>query len=228
MGYYNRNGEKLEIKKENLFYLGSGYQAKVYRHETRIVKKYYPNTDSGRIPLSIFDRLREIHNPHLMQLEDVFFESSFQEERDPRFFDGYIAKYYEDHSINVLLAPTDYLLDNFRELDRLMECFASNGIRVRDLSRFNTILGSDTIILIDPDEFGEGSNKVSNAYTNKRLLLGLLRSLCRSSLLPNLGIRFGTLSNLIDFEVHYDTDIAHQLTKRIGAYKRPIDYFMRK
>lgn len=72
MGYYNRSGRKLEIREENLVYLGSGYQAEVFRDGTRVVKKYYKNTDNGRISLSVFDYLKKTRNSHLMRLEDVF------------------------------------------------------------------------------------------------------------------------------------------------------------
>lgn len=237
MAYYNREGKRLEIREENFIYLESGYQAKVFRAGTRVVKKYYKNTDSDRISLSVFDYLKEIHNPHLMQMEDVFceVESSnlpmFLEGDHPFHLDGYLAKYYEDVSTNVLLAPTDYLLDNFRELDQqLMERFANDGIRVMDLSRNNAILGSKDIVLIDPDTytFCEAEDSVTISLANKRRLVGLLKDVCRSGVLPQFGIHLMNVSIGLNIEVHYNTDIAYELSKKIGSYPRPIDYFMRK
>lgn len=234
MGYYNRSGRKLEIREENLVYLGSGYQAKVFRDGTRAVKKYHKNTDSGRISLSVFDYLKNIHNPHMMRLEDVFCEVDSSHlpvflKGDYSFhLDGYLAKYYEDASTNVLLTPTDYLLDNFRELDQLMERFANDGMRVMDLSRDNAILGSENIVLIDPDEFCEGEDPIAISFDNKRRLVGLLKGICRSGVEPQFGIPLLSVSTGMNIEVHYNTDIAYELSKKIGSYPRPIDYFMRK
>lgn len=232
MGYYNRTGTKLNIRENNFIYLGSGYQAEVFRDGTKAIKKYYKNTDSGRISLSVFDYLKDISNPHLIQFEDVFWErNSFplaQAKSDLSYFDGYISKYYQEEPINVLLAPTDYLLDNVRELDCLMERFANDGIQARDLSRSNAILSSDGIVLIDPDEFCEGKDKIANAYDNKRRLVGLLKDVCRFSVLPQFGITLKEVSNLMNVETHYDTDIAYQLSKKLGASSRPIDYFLHR
>lgn len=146
----------------------------------------------------------------------------------PFRLDGYLAEYYEDVSTNVLLAPTDYLLDNFRELDQLMERFANDGMRVMDLSRDNAILDSKNIILIDPDEFCEATDPMTLSFDNKRRLVGLLKSVCRSGVEPQFGISLMSVSTGMNIEVHYNTDIAYELSKKIGSYSRPIDYLMRK
>lgn len=232
MAYYNREGKRLDIREENLFFLGEGYQAKVFHDGKRAFKQYKKRNYaySAKISLTIFDYLKELHHPNLFSLDDVFCKlddssfSLFRSGIQPFRVDGYTSKYYAYDSTNVLLAPTDYLLDNFRELDRLIERFSKDRILTFDLGRRNVILDPNNIILIDPDEFCEVEGSRSLSFDNKSNLLRLFEDICRDGLFRSLNVSLEKFYALFDITIQEDMDIAYELSKKIGTYSRPIDY----
>ncbi len=236
MNYYNRDGRKLDLFVENLVYLRSGYHAQVFHDASRAFKKYYqdvPTTE--RISLPMFDYLRGMHHPHLITLDDAYCELEedrlflLQNQIIPFQVDAYTSAYYVDPSINVLLASTDYLIDNFRELDLLLETFTRDGVMVTDLFRKNVILDPDHMILIDPDGF-RIEETMMLSYQNKKRLVGLLKDICRSAAFhtPEVAVMPSKVMNLLDIEVHQDTDVAYELFKKLRSFSRPIDYLKEK
>ncbi len=240
MGYYNRDGQKLSLKLETLKHLNCGGCAKVRYNEKIIFKEYYDFTEKEyRLTPEMFDILKAIDNKHLMKIYEIYSKMnilgllSLKANMTPFIIDAYTAKYYRDDNIDVLAAPKDYMLDNFRELEELFTIFTTNGIKTNDLKRGNTILSSNRIVLIDPDSFSilSASNNAL-AIKNKKALLMLFKDLLLNCALNKedyeqsiQSIIKKADSNLTSFEINEDTEITTELSKKLKYVKRPIDYF---
>ena len=147
MAYYNRNCEKLQLKKRKLEYLNEGQCAEVYKYSDIIFKKYFSGTNKRfRLNPETFDILRTINNQHFIELYDIYKEMSlldlFQYKNNdklPFVVDAYTAKYYDnDYENKIIYEPVDYLLDNFRELEILFKLFISKFGPFFKFFNFNT------------------------------------------------------------------------------------------
>lgn len=140
--------------------------------------------------------------------------------------DAYTAKYYEKEDINILHLPTDYLLDNFRELENLFFTFSDNAILTEDLHSKNVIFTSQRIILIDPDCFRLYKDN-DLRIRNKFRLVSLYRAILDNMLFLE-QCTYGECSNfmgrLFDFEVKETTDVTYEISKILKHTKKPIEY----
>ena len=162
MSYYNRDCKRLSINKKNMDYLKMGGCANIWHDSNIVFKEYFCDTVPVlRLSGEMFDFLKTINDPHFIELYDIYSKMSllklFKYKRDSQFFtvDAYTAKYYPDNSVNVLTAPVDYILDNFRELDILFDIFTKHQVVTCDIKRENSILSHDGIVIIDPDLFAK-------------------------------------------------------------------------
>ena len=119
MSYYDRNYKKLKLN--DMEYLNSGECAKILYNKEMILKKYYYSTELNyRLSEKMFDLLKNINNPHFIELIDIYSDFNFIELLKNKmgilsfFVDAYTAKYYPDNSINVLLEHKDFILDNIK------------------------------------------------------------------------------------------------------------------
>lgn len=221
--------EKLGINIKKLKYLDKGTCAKVFYDKNIIFKDYYdfiPPED--RIQKDVFDILKDINNPHFMKLLKMYIT---KKRLTP--IKGYTAKYYKDESVSLLYKSTDYLLDNLKELEVLFKIFTDNGILTHDVHGENTILTKNEIVLIDPDSFiiyddldDYLKSEKSLDTLNKMNLVFMLMD----KMVTNIDDLYllSKISYLFGFEVNEKTDITHEISKKIGSYKRPIDYFIAK
>lgn len=244
MSYYNRDCKKLDLSR--LRYLDSGGCANIYCNSKIIFKKYFNNIDDrDKINTDLFYLLKEINNPHLIKLFDIYSNMNllklilYKMDVTPFKVDGYTAKYYEDDSVKFLYADIDYILDNFKELESLFKTFTDNGIVTSDIKRNNTILSPDSIIIIDPDRFSFSNESQSSiAIHNKKKLLQLFRSLCYYSS-KDLEYEYGEYYHIrkkIESQFNSDdaiiitdkTNITDEISKKLKYTKTPIDYFLKQ
>jgi hypothetical protein len=250
MGFYNRSGKKLDLDVDNMEKIITGYCSIVYHDDESIFKKYYHNISKDlRLSVEAFDFFKNINNPHFIELYDVYCSHEFYETLNYIFrkelfkVDGYTAKYYSDDSVNVLLEHKDYLLDNLREIEDLINYFTDNKVLVEDLKRDNTILGKDGIVLIDPDMFRMNAKlseimdidlyslmgrRTNISLLNKNKLLGLVNDLFNIGLLE-IAKRNSDLctEKYIDFDIDETTDITSEVSKKLQLVKKPIDYIVK-
>lgn len=236
MSYYNRNHKKLKVNA--LEYLNSGECAKILCNKDIVLKEYYSETIlNSRLNGKMFDILKNISNPHFIELFDIYSCFDFIELLEnkigilPFIVDAYTAKYYSDNSVNVLLEHKDYILDNFRELELLFKIFSENMICTDDIKRDNTVIGKDGIVIIDPDLFYTiESSKELISTLNKKKLLHLFRSILINFVKnePNYGKIITFIDNeLVNFEVTDDTDVAYEICKKLKYIKQPMELFRR-
>lgn len=242
MTYYNREGNVLELKKDNMDFLNSGSFGQVLHNSDLIFKEYYHWTGKDfRLTPKMFDILKQVNNKHFIELFDIY--SNFNpldlvmlKLGIKKFIiDAYTAKYYPDNSVNALYEKIDYILDNFREIEKLFDEFANNKIYTSDIKRKNCILGNNNIVIIDPDSFfRSNSHKDIIKICNKRNLLYLFKDICTSGA-DNISDEelITYKQKIIDsiFKIHIDvtanTDVTHEISKELRYSKRPIDHFMK-
>lgn len=236
MSYYNRNHKKLRLTA--MEYLNSGDCAKISHNKDIIFKEYYSETVLNcRLNERMFDILKNISNPHFIELFDIYSDFNFIELLEneigiiPFIVDAYTAKYYSDNSVNVLFEHRDYILDNFGELEALFKIFSENMICTDDVKRDNTIIGKDGIVIIDPDLFYTmESSKEFILALNKMKLQHLLKSIFINSVKnePNYENNITFIVNeLVNFKVTDDTDVAYEISKKLKYVKQPIELFRR-
>lgn len=251
MGYYNREGKKLDTR--NMRYLDSGSFGAVYLSEDKIIKIYHPeciDPFEGKIPLEVFDILKEIHHPNFMELLDVYSNldllTLFCRKLNLIYhfqIDAYTAKYYLNSGVNPLLENKDYLLDNLRKICDLMHIFTQERIRVDDLRSGNMILTKENMIIIDPDYFRFTILPSDRLIKhNKESLFILFKDICSNYLEEILFQENPTLTSsqriisadkivnkqFSDIHITEQTDIPAVLSKRLKSVKKPVELFRRE
>ena len=234
MAYYNRNYEKLKLK--DMKYLNCGECAKILHNEKIILKEYFSDTvHYYRLNEKMFDILKEINNPHFIELFDIYTDFSFTELLKnkigimPFSIDAYTAKYYQDNSVNVLLESKDYILENFKELEALFNIFSKNMVCTDDIKKDNTVIGKDGIVIIDPDLFYTINSPIDFiSLLNKKNLLNLFRSIITNSIIvkQNYGKFIAFIdTELVNIEVTNNTNITDEISKKLKYVKKPIEIF---
>ena len=236
MSYYNRDHKK--IKLDDFEYLNSGECARILYNKEVIFKEYFPETEPCyRINEKVFNILKNINNPHFIELFDFYSDFNFIELLKnkvgilPFVIDAYTAKYYPDDSVNVLIEHKDYILDNLKELEVLFRVFSENMICTDDIKRDNTVIGKDGIVIIDPDLFYTmQSSREFISTLNKKNLLYLFRDILINSIKNELNpgkIKTFIDNELVNFEVKANTDVTYEISKKLKYIKKPIELFSR-
>lgn len=241
MAYFNRNCEKIELKKKNMQYLSQGCCAQVFRYGDMVFKEYFSYLDlPSKISLEMFDLLKTINNKHFVELYEIYsnmnlFNLALYKAGKLMFTnDAYTAKYYADDSVNILCESNDYILDNLKELEILFEIFTDNSIVAHDVKRANSIVGSNGIVIIDPDCFYIAQNSKNDiAIANKKKLLKLLTSICLDSAksCTDQAQYWKMVSNvyykLTNIKINENTDVTHEVSKKLKYVKKPINYLLK-
>lgn len=236
MSYYNRDHRK--IKLDDFEYLNSGECARILYNKEVIFKEYFPETEPCyRINEKVFNILKNINNPHFIELFDLYSDFNFIELLKNKVgiltfvVDAYTAKYYPDDSVNVLIEHKDYILDNLKELEVLFRVFSENMICTDDIKRDNTVIGKDGIVIIDPDLFYTmQSSREFISTLNKKNLLYLFRNILINSIKNELNpgkIKTFIDNELVNFEVKANTDVTYEISKKLKYIKKPIELFSR-
>ena len=249
MAYYNRNVEKFSFNDLNMKYLNKGLAAEVFCNSDIVFKRYFRNASTlHKMKPEIFNILRTIDNPHFIKLIDTYCKMnpfslmSYKQGRKDFTIDAYTAKYYVDDYINILFENTDYILDNFRELEELFQIFSECGLYLFDLRRKNSILRKDGIVIIDPDNYmvEDDLKKINIHYLinehNKEGLLSFFIDLCLDAAASDEYFNENKLRELgsvcyrefLENEISENTDITYEISKKLGCVKKPIDFFMKK
>lgn len=235
MIYRDSNYKKLNINENDLQYIARGSCAKVYLYNDIIFKKY--NEDIPyfyRMDLKLFEILKQIKNPHFIELYNIYTRNiSFYEymktKKDIRYFDtlAYTAKYYPDDKVNILFESKDYLLENLYELEKLFNTFSNLGICVNDTKYSNTILNREKIVLIDPDLYYFDNTEEDLKKKNRILLSTLIKNILINSspddeILNNFTKK---IAEFTDFDFDSKTELSLQLSRKLTSTNKPIEFF---
>jgi len=233
MPYYNRKLERLDLS--DMKYMTKGGCANIYRNDDIVFKQYYSNTSySMRLNSDMFDLLKQIDEPHFIKLFDIYSKLNYLVMLKNKIVlsnfkvDGYTAKYYVDNTIDVLYENKDYMLENFYELEKLFNIFSDNRIITTDVRRENVVIGKNNIVVIDPDLF-YFTNIINSKIElkNKEKLLKLFRSILVDAVsnFPLYNKYIKCIDELCNIEINENTEVIHEMSKRLNYIKKPIELF---
>ena len=237
MKYYDRNCQTTEFDIQQMEKVGKGECAQVYRYQSdKILKVYFSTTVlEARLQPRVFDILKDIENEHLMKIYQLYSDMNYLSQILYKMkclsftTDAYTAEYYQEQKINALEEPTEYLLDNVKELEDLFDIFTKKQAITWDVKRANTVMDSNNIIIIDPDLFY--ISKLSNVYTartNKMNLLRLVRSIlywASTEQQDYQKLEREITIELDETNISGKTNVTDYLYKKLKYSKKPIDYF---
>ena len=206
--------------------IDTGCNADIYKRGHFVIKVYKPNVMAlCRITPVMFDLLKDVNNKHFIKLIERYSKTKSTVDSE---VDAYKAKFYQKDNTNILYEPKEFLLDNFHEIEKLVNKFTDNSIGICDVNIQNAIINSQGIVLIDPDMYYKSNmTKDKLATENKQELAGFFESICLD------GLDYHERNSSIDKKVKRDInninkkenpEVTQEIAKILRKVKRPIDY----
>lgn len=230
--YYNLDGRKTVVNTRKFSFFDSGSNAMALKNGDKVLKLYNWNTlPDKRINPLVFEYLKTVNSPSFIKFIDAYLFDLPSEgsKKEDLVIDFYLAKYYQTRDFNVLNVDKDYLLDSFREFDRLgTDEFALHRLAFNDLLVNNTVCTSDGIVIIDPDDYCFLNVDIDIIkHHNKRALWLLFIYFCIAGLSRAFELTevSHTPFELMSFSVTSKTDIAFEMSNLLNRCRKPIDYF---
>lgn len=232
MRFYDSQGNIESINFKRAF--NHGGCSNVYLSNGIVTKKYYDYTNHCRIDNEVFEYLKGVDNPHFINLIDYYYEVSKiyypdGDERDIKevikqyLIDVYRYYYIKSDDVDILTAPTEYILYNFEEIEKLFKRFAKDKLMVYDMKKQNTVLTKDNIVIIDPDLFCFKDDKKMCKSFNRVMLSYLFIHLFLDNPRYEMEQYRSKIDDLFTFK-NETGNLIGPLSKRLSRYKRPIDY----
>lgn len=163
-----------------------------------------------------FDVLKAIKHDNFIDLKERYHLNPQTSEN----VEAYSYKEVEGENYNLLYRDTEFVIDQFRNILSLFDVFSEYGVKTGDVRASNTLVLSNTIVLIDPDFFhyeGPSNNlRDFNRHQFLYLVLSYFFSL-NGGILPDIITGSLDASNPMD-----------GISKKLKPYKRPIDYITRQ
>lgn len=206
--------------------VGEGSTSKVYRLSLDKCVKIYNEACNEKFSKEI-KMIRDLNLMNFYKIYSLLYNKNGD-------IAGYIMKYYHKEGINLLIMPTDYLLDNLNILLKSFAILSDNNIRCCDLHRNNVILNTSGIYVIDADDylFEEETSKSTLLSENTEEVVKLFEDLMALSISRYFGkpcISKGKFirENYNLFSLN-DSTRTDGIFKKLVKYKYPIDYFKSK
>lgn len=227
--FYTKTGNQVEIRFSKPF--NNGYCGKVHLIEgldEKIVFKKYLSRANGnlRIKADVFEFLKELNHPNMLNLIDYYYNFSVSKEYlNEALISAYTYHYVEETQINPLYEDKYYLLENLRGIEGLIRMASNENILVSDLKRDNTILNDEAIVISDPDcwNFMKTFRTDLIRIWNKRELLQYMRDLLEYY--SRFGFLIRNENDLFSQELEEVDNITDVIAKRLWFKKKPISYF---
>ena len=158
MKYYTKDGVEHEYTMTSKIN-DTGRYGSIFRvRENDSICLKYLNEVKTSEPLTIFDDtptvisedifgyFKGLNNPNFCKLYDLLYS------RDGKIV-AYTMRYYQNAIHNILLMPTDYLVDNFSAIYDAMDKLAKDLVMVVDLHNRNMVLTENDIVIVDFDKY---------------------------------------------------------------------------
>lgn len=234
MDYYNSKGElinynltvpKHQGKSSRIFQLEDSYYLKQY---------FSYSTSPVRMDLELFNILKKLNHPNTNKVLELYYEKNKIKSVEYLIshiqdieVDAYRYLYIEDSYRNIIKEPTEYLLYNLQELEKLAHIFTELGIWMKDLKRENTVYSKDRIILIDLD-CCKLSKKSSHYDIHRNNMC------CLQNLFIDLFEKCKSYSYRYEDEVDElffldeDNFLTSSVSKKLSKCKTPLDYIKKQ
>jgi len=223
---YKENGSEVEyiLSKENM--INNGTQGCIYRYNAdKCIKIYNDNAMKydNRFNPEIFNIFRNLSLPGIYKLYELLYS-------DPSLNNviGYMMKYYEKSSENILYMPINYTVNNLNMLIKSIEILTNEGLLLKDLYYSNVVVGESRIILIDRDtSIKSNMDRDELLELNIHNLLYAFKGLWIDGF-RKIGIDVSDnilLNDKIDSLFNYSKNPVKKLSLMTVGAQRPIDLF---
>ena len=227
MYYIDENYKKVNIDIQSYKIFDVGGCGEIYRNKDEILKKYYPRTDRlHRLKIKEFNLLKQINHTNFIKLHKIYMICNKPSIIKRYLVDLYTAKYYQKEDITPAFLNKDYLLENFSSIENLFRIFSDNKIKTYDIKLYNTVFTKDFIVIIDPDLYELSNDKINKIKVwNKNNLFKLFTEILLAGL---KGCDWTNMfcwiyDNFNPEKINENTDLAHELSKKLQYVKRPIE-----
>lgn len=234
MVLYDYNGNEYEFDLSNK--IGDGFCGNVYRYDNEFVLKQYRDLCPNclRLKRNIYDAIKEINSPHVVEIINLLYKNKIEKSKNSLIglrnkpISGYTCKYIKPDKVDILTTPTEYLIYNMNELNKVFTEFSKRNIRANDVKIENVVMKNDKIVLIDLDLFHKVMIKDKNLERlNQIELLRLFRDIVSDSIYDcEYNVDFiesvERMFNLSMFTK--ETDLISEVIKQFQKYKYPVDY----
>ena len=216
--------------------IGNGFCGEVYRYDSEFVLKKYRESCPNCLKLkrNIYEAIKEINSPHVVEIINLLYTNKIGNSNSPLFglrnksISGYMCKYIKPDKIDILSIPTEYLLYNINELNKVFTEFSNRNIRAIDVKVENVVMQNDKIVLIDLDLFRKGMLRDKRIERLNQIdLLHLFRDMVSDSIFDcEYNIDFlESIEKIFDLsKFTKETDLILEITKQFQKYKYPVDY----
>ncbi len=227
MEYFTIDNKKVIIDESILSnFINNGEYGNVYRYnENQCIKIYNDKEFKIKFFLTtyLYNYLKEISSTNLVSIDELLFKDNkymFQA-------DAYIMEYYEAIYQNILLVPSDYLIENLEKLLILSKELSKKHIIIDDLKKDNTIFTEDKIVLIDIEHYILDRNISQREISkiNNSTISCLFNQITLNELKKYYDSQIGAIyaNKLFPVTSRSDTQVK-VLSKRLSGYKTPLDY----
>ena len=227
MEYFTIDNKKVIIDESILNnFINNGEYGNVYRYnENQCIKIYNDKEFKIKFFLTtyLYNYLKEISSANLVSIDELLFKDNkymFQA-------DAYIMEYYEAIYQNILLVPSDYLIENLEKLLILSKGLSKKHIIIDDLKKDNTIFTEDKIVLIDIEHYILDRNISQREISkiNNSTISCLFNQITLNELKKYYNSQIGTIyaNKLFPVTSRSDTQVK-VLSKRLSGYKTTLDY----
>lgn len=222
MKYYDKLGGLKAITEDRLRYFDHGQTANVYMLDESIVFKRYFSyvSDAVIIDDEVFKLLQSFNDPQIVKLLELF---KSEENKNS----AYTMEYVKEEDVDYLDEYSSVFLEHISELERIVDIFTEERLRVMDLKNSNVIVKKNGLVIIDPDKYRIVDYKP--VISNKDQVLYLAYSLLNFGK-SKVGDSLDRVK-LLDFRhsivVDESLDITSQLARTLKKTKKPIDIFRR-
>ena len=222
MKYYDKLGGLKAITEDRLRYFDHGQTANVYMLDESIVfKRYFSYVrDAVIIDDEVFKLLQSFNDPQIVKLLELFKSEGNKNS-------AYTMEYVKEEDVDYLDEYSSVFLEHISELERIVDIFTEERLRVMDLKNSNVIVKKNGLVIIDPDKYRIVDYKP--VISNKDQVLYLAYSLLNFGK-SKVGDSLDRVK-LLDFRhsivVDESLDITSQLARTLKKTKKPIDIFRR-
>ena len=227
MEYFTIDNRKVIIDDSILSnFINNGEYGNVYRYNENQCIKIYNDKDfkiKYFLTTYLFNTLKEITSTNLVSIDELLYKNNKYEFKA----DAYIMKYYQEIYKNILLMPSDYLIENIENLFVLSKELSKRHIILDDLKKDNTIFTEDKIVLIDPEHYilDKNISQREILHINNSTISCLFNQITLNELKKYYNNQISAIytDKLFPVTTRSNTQIK-VLSKRLSTYKSPIDY----
>lgn len=212
MIYYDEHGNKCEFNKKKKIY------KRIYLlSDMKTCLKTRINSMNADL-----DTLKIIRD---MDMDGMYKLRDFLNDKDGKF-SAYTMDYYESSPVDFLTMSSEYTIENYLRMEKIINRLIEEGIFISDLHDGNVIVNGRGITIIDADMYVKSRFILPDKIKERdmRALSNIFISLYYISLCDYHGKSYHLVCGKIE-ELFEDSKT---VTKKLSRCRYPIDYFLKR